>query len=104
LGDTYDSLNAAAPVLPRCLLHLQRSIRAACGEALGGVAVFELIEVGEHMEPTDAQWTEYARDYVSLAMQALQHWREARQRDAEKVAVPAFGEWLRATGRYGPSR
>lgn len=105
LGDTYDSLNAAAPVLPRRLLHLRRSIRAACGEALGGVAVFELIEVREHMEPTDfdSQWTEYARDYVDLAMQALQHWREATERDAEKVGAPTYDEWLRNTGRYRPS-
>lgn len=36
LGDVYDALNAAAPVLPRKMQHLRRSIRAACGEALGG--------------------------------------------------------------------
>jgi hypothetical protein len=68
------------------------------------VAVFELVEVRERMEPTDfdARWTEYARDYVALAIQSLQHWREAKERDAEKMSAPTYDEWLRSTGRYRP--
>ena len=80
-------------------------MRAACGEALGGVAVFELIEVRQHPEPTDfdARWTGYARDYVDLAIRALQRWREAAEHGAAKVSAPTFDEWLASSGRYQPS-
>lgn len=102
LGDTYDALDAAKPLLPRKMLHLRRSIRDACGEALGAVAVFELVEIREQMEPTDfdSRWTEYARDYVNEALEALQRWRESKERDAPTVGVTTYDEWLRLTGRY----
>ena len=102
LGDTYDALDAAKPILPAPLLHLRRSIRDACGESLGTVAVFELVDIRERLEPTeiDPRWTEYARDYVGVAIRALQRWREARERDAVNVGAPTYDDWLRATGRY----
>lgn len=105
LGDVYDALSAAAPVLPRKMQHLRRSIRAACGEALGGVAVFELMEIREEMEPAqfDSVWTENARDYVDVAIKALRYWREAKERDASSAAAPTSDEWLRAEGRYAPA-
>lgn len=105
LGDVYDSLNAATPVLPRKMQHLRRSIRAACGEALGGVAVFELVEIREEMEPTafDLVWAGNARDYVDVAITALRYWREAKERDAASAWAPTFDEWLRAEGRYAPA-
>ncbi|MGL4557967.1 MAG: hypothetical protein ACRCV5_10715, partial [Afipia sp.] len=105
LGDVHDALNAAAPVLPRKMQHLRRSIRAACGEALGGVAVPELVQIREEMEPTefDLVWTENARDYADVALKALRYWREARERDASSAWAPTFDEWLRAEGRYAPA-
>lgn len=102
LGNAYDALDAAKPLLPRTMLHVRRSIRDACGEALGAVAVFELVEIGERVEPTkfDPRWTEYARDYVGVAIGALQRWREAKERDAANVGAPTYSEWLRTTGRH----
>lgn len=84
------------------MLHLRRSIRAACGEALGAAAVSELIEIGEHLEPADldSRWTDYARDYVDEAIEAMRHWRESRERDAANVSVASYDDWLRFTGRY----
>lgn len=102
LGKTYDALDAAKPILPRQMLHVRRSIRDACGEALGAVAVFELADVRVQVRSTefDPRWTEYARDYVGVAIEALQRWREAKERDAVNVAAPTYDNWLRATGRY----
>lgn len=102
LGNTYDALDAAKPILPRQMLHLRRSVRDACGEALGVVAVFELVDIREQLEPTefDPRWTEYARDYVGVAIEALQRWREVRERDAMNVGAPRYDDWLRNTGRY----
>lgn len=105
LGEAYEALSAAAPVLPRKMLHLRRSIRAACGEALGGVAIFELIEIHERQEPAEfnVEWTENARDYIDVAIRALRHGREAKDRDAANVWAPTFDEWLRAEGRHVPA-
>ncbi|GAA1732873.1 hypothetical protein [Microbacterium paludicola] len=102
LGNTYDALDAAKPVLPRQMLHLRRSVRDACGEALGVVAVFELVDIREQLEPPefDPRWTEYARDYVGVAIEVLQRWREAKERDAVTVGAPTYDDWLRSTGRY----
>lgn len=105
LGSTFDALDAAKPILPQQMLHLRRSIRDACGEALGAVAVFELVDIREQLEPTDfdPRWTEYARDYVGVAIAVLQRWREAKERDAVNVGAPTYDNWLRTTGRYDRS-
>ena len=105
LGNMYDTLDAAKPILPRQMLHVRRSIRDACGEALGAVAVFDLVDIREQVEPTrfDPLWTEYARDYLGVTIEALQRWREAKEREAVNVAAPTYDEWLRATGRYSRS-
>ncbi|MFD6700188.1 MULTISPECIES: hypothetical protein [unclassified Microbacterium] len=102
LGNTYDALDAAKPILPRQMLHLRRSIRDACGEAWGAVAVFDLGDIDEQLELTefDPRWTAYARDYTGVAIEALQRWREAKERDAVNVGAPTYDDWLRATGRY----
>jgi hypothetical protein len=35
-----------------------------------------------------------------VAIEALQRWREARERDATNVGAPRYDDWLRNTGRY----
>ncbi len=102
LGDVYDALNAAAPVLPDRMRHLRRSIRDACGEALGGVARFGRAQIHEHPEPAafDPVWSENARDYLDVAIGSIRRWKESKERDASTVRAPTYDEWLRSQGRY----
>lgn len=105
LGHTYDALNAASPLLPRGLLHLHRSIQAACGEALGKVSRFDSIGIRDETGPIDfdALWAEHARDYVDLVTARLRQWRESKERAARTITAPTYDDWLRATGRYAPA-
>jgi len=105
LDESYGVLQAAGPVLPKGLRHLRRSVRAACGEALGGVAAYELVSVRERMELADFDpvWSQNARDYLDVVVASLRRWREAGERDAQSATAPDFDEWLRVEGRYARS-
>lgn len=102
LDESYGALQSAGPVLPGGLRHLRRSVRAACGEALGGVAAFELVSVRERMELADFDpvWSQNARDYLDVVVASLRRWREASERNAQSTAAPNFDEWLRLESRY----
>ena len=105
LDEAYGTLQASGPLLPKGLRHLRRSVRAACGEALGGVAAYELVSVRESMELADFDpvWSQNARDYLDVVLASLRRWREASERDAQSTAAPDFDGWLHAEGRYARS-
>jgi hypothetical protein len=46
-------------------------------------------------------WGEHAADYIDLCPHRVRAWEnEWSERSAQRVRIPNFDDWLRATGRY----
>lgn len=100
----YEVLDDARHSLPSSLGHLKRSVRAAIGEAMGGVAISDLDPrmADYELAPYDAQWTTYAEEYVDGAINTIRSWRDASRDKASKITMSNFDDWLSETDRYQP--
>jgi hypothetical protein len=88
--------------LPRSWAHLRRSIRAAAGTALGGVAFVDLdptMESFELAEP-DARWADFADDYIDYVVDRVMRWGGPNRWKGD--GLEAFDPWLVRTGRRDP--
>lgn len=88
--------------LPRGWVHLRRSVRAAAGTALGGIAFVDLdptVEFFELAEP-DAQWADYADDYIGYVVDHVMRWGDPYRPKDDRLE--AFDPWLLSTGRREP--
>lgn len=100
----FDAISDAQHRLPSGWRHLKRSLRAAVGEAVGGVAFVDLHSAHDKDELAtyDYRWTEYAMEYTDLVIDGTRRWRDARAKVARKMTLISYDDWLRRTGRYDP--
>lgn len=53
------------------------------------------------LSPFDRVWSQYAQEYLELAIYRLQTWQNMwSNRRAAKVQLPTFNTWLADTGRH----
>jgi hypothetical protein len=99
---TFEAVDDARHRLPPGWRHLKHSLRAALGEAVGGVAYIDLHSASDQAELAayNYRWTEYAMEYTDLVVDSVRRWRDVRANGAPKVALASFDKWLAETGRY----
>jgi hypothetical protein len=98
----YDADDRHRHQLPEGWAHLRRSIRAATGTALGGIAFVDLDPTTESLElaEPDARWGDYADDYIDYVVDRVMRWGgPTRLKDD---GLEAFDPWLVRTGRRQP--
>ncbi|WP_210441315.1 hypothetical protein [Nocardioides xinjiangensis] len=86
--------------LPAGAQHLGRSVRAAVGEALGGVALSSLDNrmVGYELAQHDEQWNETARRYLLDCLKWMDAWVARSRLPFRQPKILAFDPWLDARG------
>ncbi len=104
LLDMFEAIDDARHLMPNKLRHLHRSLRAAMGEGLGGVARVEFDSRFRDVKlmDYDERWAGYAREYLERAIDVVRLWRDASDSRSNKIHLLNYDEWLSATGRYHP--
>jgi len=94
-------LDGAEAVLPWELRRIKHSMRDAVGTAVG-MGLVDLLPTWEpELSPFDRVWSQYAQEYLELAIYRLQTWQNMwSNRRAAKVQLPTFNTWLADTGRH----
>ena len=103
VSSAYDAVDDARHRLPRGWRHLKRSLRAAIGEAVGGVAMVDLRAPSQQLLGTfNHRWVEYALEYIDLTLDSTRRWRDAKPSMASKINLLSYDDWLAKTERYIP--
>jgi len=98
------TVQAERSATPRQWAHLEGSLRATLGEAigLGHADRIPVDDCSEFFNP-DRLWIDFAADYLSVVLAGVGYWREELStRRAGRVRIPSFDRWLQETGRYFP--
>ena len=85
--------------LPDAAQHLGRSVRAALGEALGGVVLSSLDDrmIGYQLPVHGEQWNETGRRYLQYCIEWIDRWAERPGWGFVRQRLLTFDRWLITT-------
>lgn len=96
--DAYDDVGHR---LPDGWRHLERSVRAAIGTFVGGIAASDSdTRMRDYaVAPHDEEWRRNADDYLDYALHSLRTWNDEPARTGRAKPLLAFDPWLKRDQR-----